>query len=74
MTQDKMLQLVTDRSLIVGSLDENSRLSFSAHPMPHQNVIQAIAECRRLAAKEPGKAFIAVQFCGGAMVSGMTTF
>ena len=72
MTQNKMLQLVTDRSFIVGSIDENGKLSFSAHPVPHPDATQAIAECRRLVAKEPGKAFIAVRFCGGAMVSGMT--
>ena len=69
-----MLQLVTDRSFIVGSIDENGKLSFSAQPVPHDYASQAIAECRRLAAKEPGKVFIVVQFIGGAMVSGMTTF
>lgn len=62
------LAAVRRREWIVGSLDEKGSFSFSPNPATHPTEISAVAEANRLAAINPGKAYIAVRFTAGRMV------
>ena len=66
--------MVAARHFIVGSISANRTLTFSDRPASHNDRDAALNEARRLASKEPGKAFVVAQFVGGYVVSGITSF
>jgi hypothetical protein len=53
---------------IVGSIDENASVSFSSIPRIHETATDARTECKRLAASQPGKAFIFVKLAGAELI------
>lgn len=66
--------IVAARDYIVGSISADGALSFSSCPVPHNDEDSAIAEARRLATKEPGKAYVVAQFIGGYVLSDVSSF
>lgn len=63
-TQTAFLSDVRARKWIVGSVDAQGNVSFSANPARHDTEALAKAETDRLGATYPGKAFIYVQLKG----------
>lgn len=57
-------QAISQRNFIVGSIDVNGMLSFTANPVVHSSQIMARQECKRLAKIYPGKTFLFVQLTG----------
>lgn len=66
--------VVATRQFIVGSILANGALSFSDRPAAHNDKDAALEEARRLAAKEPGKAYVVAQFVGGCVASAVSVF
>lgn len=66
--------MVAARHYIVGSVSADGALSFSSYPVAHSDKDTAINEARRLATKEPGKAYIVAQLVGGCVASGVSFF
>lgn len=66
--------VVAARQFIVGSILANGALSFSDRPAAHNDKDAALKEAQRLAAKEPGKAYVVAQFVGGCVASGTSFF
>lgn len=66
--------MVAARQFIVGSILANGVLSFSDRPAAHNDKEAALEEAQRLAAKEPGKAYVVAQFVGGCVASGTSFF
>lgn len=72
-SQPTVKDIVAARYFIVGSISANGALSFSDRPAAHSDKNAALEEARRLAAKEPGKAYVVAQFVGGCVAS-VTSF
>lgn len=66
--------IVAARDYIVGSISADGALSFSDRPAAHNDKEAALEEAQRLAAKEPGKAYVVAQLVGGCVASGMSFF
>jgi len=62
------LNQIREGGFIVGSIDTNGTVSFSSAPRIHSTSIEARTECKRLAATQPGKAFIFVKLAGAELV------
>lgn len=62
------LDQVRQGGLIVGSIDEDAKVSFSVSPRIHNTATDARTECKRLATAQPGKAFIFVKLAGAELV------
>jgi hypothetical protein len=62
------LDQIREGGFIVGSIDTNASVSFSSVPRIHPTATEARAECKRLAAIHPGKAFIFVKLAGAELV------
>ena len=62
------LDQVRQGGYIVGSIDANATVSFSGTPRIHNTTQEARLECKRLAASQPGKAFIFVKLAGAELV------
>lgn len=62
------LDQVRQGGYIVGSIDTNATVSFSGTPRIHNTAQEARLECKRLAASQPGKAFIFVKLAGAELV------
>ena len=60
LTNSNIETYVRKHAYIVGSVSE-SGLSISEAPVTHPTIIEARAECQRLAKLNPGKNFIALQ-------------
>ena len=71
--QDIALDSVRQGLFIVGSIDINGAVSFSTNPIVHNNAHAARAESKRLAAMNPGKAFIFVKLAGAELVPSART-
>ena len=66
--QQLALDHVRANVYIVGSIDQNGSISFSANPMVHHNPQDARKECKRLASINTGKAFVFVRMVGAELV------
>lgn len=66
-SQDAAHKAVRNKHFIVGSYTPNTGISFSAEPVVHLYRPDARAECRRLAALNPGKTFLFVCLEGAEM-------
>ena len=66
--QEIALANVRNGKYIVGSIDIEGGLSFSAFPATHDTPQTARTECARLAKLHPGKAFTFVKFAGAELV------
>ena len=73
-SQPSVKDIVAARQFIVGSILANGALAFSYRPAAHNDKEAALEEARRLAAKEPGKAYVVAQFVGGCVASAMSVF
>lgn len=73
-SKSSVKNMVTARQFIVGSISADGALSFSNWPVPHNDGDAALEEARRLATKEPGKAYVVAQFVGGYVLSGVSSF
>jgi len=69
-----MRDAIAARKFIVGSLNADGSLSFSATPVTHVSVNSARVEANRLAAANPGKTFVFVQLAGGSVANAISTF
>lgn len=67
------LDQVRQGGFLVGSIDDNATVSFSSTPRIHNTAGEARTECKRLAATQPGKAFIFVKLAGAELVPQTTS-
>lgn len=65
---ENSLKQVSTRKYIVGSIDSLGMFSISSRPVYHDTIQAAEAESARLAKSNSGKAFVVMQFRGGAFV------
>lgn len=65
--QPTFLMAVAQRGFIIGSVDAQGTVSFSANPKVHQDKTTASQEVDRLAAQYPGKAFFYSQLSGAVL-------
>jgi len=61
LTNSNIETYVRKHSYIVGSVSADDGLSIATAPVLHATIIEARAECQRLAKLNPGKNFIALQ-------------
>lgn len=73
-SKSNVKDMVAARDYIVGSISADGALSFSSYPVAHSDKDAALKEARRLATKEPGKAYVVAQFIGGYVLSGVSSF
>jgi hypothetical protein len=66
-TIDNFFAGVKGKQYIVGSFSAGG-ISFSATPVLHPDAVSARKECKRLAAMNPGKAYLFVQLSGAELV------
>jgi transaldolase len=66
--QESALEAVRAGALIIGTIDKQGSVSFAADPVVHSDATAARAECKRLAQRNPGKAFVFVKLIGAEMV------
>lgn len=66
--QQIALDQVRSGGYLVGSIDAGAAVSFSTYPRIHETPADARAECKRLAAQNPGKAFIFVKLAGAELI------
>ena len=59
---------VKEQNFIIGTIDQNGSISFSANPVLHEDVYTARAECKRLAIANPGKTYVFAQLKGAERV------
>ena len=71
--QDVVLDSVRRGLFMVGSVDVNGVVSFATKPIMHDNAHAARAESKRLAAANPGKAFIFVKLAGAELIPSART-
>lgn len=71
-TQQEAIKQVKNGTYIIGSVEANGLVSFSATPSIQYNSQNARAECKHLAAINPGTLFIFVKLSGGEMVPNAT--
>lgn len=64
LTNSNIETYVRKHSYIVGSVSAHEGLSVAQTPVIHATIIEARAECQRLAKLNPGKNFIALQLGG----------
>ena len=74
MSQDLLLNAVKNRLFIVGSIDIKGEVSVAAHPTVYGYESLAEDEAARLASVYKGKAYVVLQFVGGAISGGVTKF
>jgi len=59
---------VRNKQYIIGSFIDGAGISFNPTPTVQYSIMQARAECRRLAKLHPGKTFVFVRFEGAEKV------
>lgn len=51
-------------NILIGSMDSSGVMSISANPTAHYNTVSARAECKRLAATNPGRSYVMLVLSG----------